>query len=103
MSDLFIGLNKTEHDEFRRRVKTLIPQMKKSEIVNHFQKEGSPRRTIYDIINRMQHGETINDKEGRLTSLTPARNNLLKRLSIYHKRVSLRRLGRKLGVKNRLK
>ena len=40
-------LNKTEREEFRKRVKILIPQMKKSEIVN-FNIEGYPRRIIYD-------------------------------------------------------
>ena len=47
--------------------------MKKSEIVNHFQIEGYPRRTNYDTINRMQLGGTINDKKktGRPTSWTP--------------------------------
>ena len=38
-------------------------QMEKSEIVNHFQKEGYPRRTIYDTVNGMQLGGTINDKK----------------------------------------
>ena len=56
-------LNKTELEEFRRRVKILIPHMEKSEIVNHFQKEGYPRQTIYNTINRMQLGGTINDKK----------------------------------------
>ena len=46
-------LNKNEREEFRKRVKILIPQMEKSEIVNHFQKEGYPRRTIYETINRL--------------------------------------------------
>ena len=46
-------LNKTDREEFRKRVNILIPQMNKSEIVNHFQKEGYPRRTIYETINRM--------------------------------------------------
>ena len=35
-------LNKTEREALRKRVKILSPQMEKSEIVNHFQKEGSP-------------------------------------------------------------
>ena len=35
-------LNKTERESLRKRVKILIPQMKKSEILNHFQKEGYP-------------------------------------------------------------
>ena len=48
-------LNKTERESLRKRVKILIPQMKKSEIVNHFQKECYPRRTIYNIINRFHH------------------------------------------------
>ena len=38
-------LNKTEQEEVRKRVKILIPKMEKSEIVNHFQKEGYPGRT----------------------------------------------------------
>ena len=35
-------LNKTERESLRKRVKILIPQMKKSEIVNQFEKEGYP-------------------------------------------------------------
>ena len=46
-------LNKNEREEFRRMIKILIPQMEKSEIANHFQKEGNARKTIYDSINRM--------------------------------------------------
>ena len=42
-------------------------------LVNHFQKEGYPRLNIYDTTNRMQLGETINDKKktGRPTFLLP--------------------------------
>ena len=36
-------LNKTDREEFRRRVNILIPQIEKSKIVNHFQKEDYPR------------------------------------------------------------
>ena len=50
-------LNKTERECLRKRVEKVIPQMKKSDIVNHFQKEGYPRRTIYNIINRFHSGE----------------------------------------------
>jgi hypothetical protein len=35
-------LNKAERESLRKRVKILIPQMKKSEILNHFEKEGFP-------------------------------------------------------------
>ena len=93
-------LNKTEREEFRRRVKILIPQMEKSEIVNHFKKEGYLRQSIYDTINHMQLGGTINGKKktGRPTSWTPARKNQLKRLVNNHKGVvmivMLLRLGR---------
>ena len=38
--NLIMRLKKTEREEFRKRVKNLIPQIGKSEIVNHFQKEG---------------------------------------------------------------
>ena len=57
--------------------------MEKSEIVNRFKKEGYPRQTIYDTINRMQFGGTINDKKktGRPTFWTPARKTQLKRLT----------------------
>jgi hypothetical protein len=50
-------LNKTERESLRKRVKILIPQMKKSEIVNHFQKEGYPRTTIYNALNRLHNEE----------------------------------------------
>ena len=68
--------------------------------MNFVKKEGYTRQTIYDNINRMQLGGTINDKKktGRPTSWTPARKNQLKRLTNNRKRVSQRRLGRKLGV-----
>ena len=74
--------------------------MKKLEIVNHFQKKGYTRQTIYDTINRMLLGGTINVKKktGGPTSWTPARKNQLKRLTNNRKGVSQRRLGRKLGV-----
>ena len=64
-------LNKTEREEFRRKVNILIPQKEKSEIVNHFRKEGYPRNPIYDTINRMQFGGTINDKKRKLVARPP--------------------------------
>jgi len=39
---LNMRLNKTERESLRKRVEIVIPQMKNSEIVNHFQKEGYP-------------------------------------------------------------
>ena len=74
--------------------------MEKSEIVNHFKKEGYHRRTIYNTINRMQLGWTINDKKktGRPTSWTPPRKNQLKRLANNRKGVSQKRFNRELAV-----
>ena len=73
-------LNKTEREELRKRVQILIPQMEKSEIVNHFKKEGFPRNLCYGSIYRMQLGGTI-DETGRPTSQTPTRKNQLKKLT----------------------
>jgi hypothetical protein len=39
-------LNKTKREVFRKRVKNVIKQIEKSEIVNHFQKE---RNFYYSI------------------------------------------------------
>ena len=37
-------LKKTDREEFQKKVNILIPQMEKSEIVNHFQKEDYPKK-----------------------------------------------------------
>ena len=39
-------------------------QMKKSLIVNHFRFEGIPKSTIYDIINRVDNGISLDRKPG---------------------------------------
>ena len=93
-------LNKTERESLRKRVKIVIPQMKKSEIVNHFLKWGYPRRTIYNTIDHLHNEEWIvdNKKNGRPTSWTSARKNQLKRLTNNRKGVSQRQLGRKFNV-----
>ena len=93
-------LNKTERESLRKRVEIVIPQMKKSEIVNYFQKEGYPQRTIYNTINRLHSGESIKDKKqtGRPTSWTTTRKNKLKRLTNNRKGVSQRQLGRNFNV-----
>jgi hypothetical protein len=49
-----MSLNKTERESLRKRVEIVIRQMKKSEILNHFQKEGYPQRTIYNTINHLR-------------------------------------------------
>ena len=42
-------LNKTEREALQKRVKILIPQMEKSEIVNLFQKERYPPKDLFII------------------------------------------------------
>ena len=95
-------LNKNSRETLRKRDKILIPQMKKSEISNHFQMEGYPERTIYKTINRLQYGESIKDKQRteRPTPWTTSRKNQVKRLTNNRKEVSQRRFGRKLGIKH---
>ncbi len=51
----------TELEALRKRVKILLPQMKKSEIVEHFTKEGIARSTIYATINRIATKLPIED------------------------------------------
>jgi len=49
--ELKMRLNKTERESLRKRVEIMIPQMKKSEIVNHFQKEG------YRYLKKVSHDD----------------------------------------------
>ena len=44
----------SEREVLRKNVKNMILQFKKSEIVNHFKKEGYKDRTIYNTIERME-------------------------------------------------
>ena len=93
-------LNVADRENLRKRVKILIPQIKKSEIVKHFEKEGIARTTIYNTINRIQNEESIKDKNktGRTTSWTAARKRKLKRLVYNRKGVRQRSLGKKFGL-----
>ena len=52
--------------------------MEKLEIVDHFQKEGYSKRTIYDTINRLQLGRTIKEKKktGRPISAITAKESV---------------------------
>ena len=93
-------MNNGDMEAFRKRLKFVIPSMKKSEIVKHFEKEGIPRSTIYANIERLQSGGSIEDNErnGRPTSWTATRLNQLKKLTNNRKGVSQRRLARKFRV-----
>ena len=69
-------LNVAEREAFRERVKKVISHMKKSEIVEHFTKEGVARRTIYNTIDRLQSTRPVTDKKGLAAQ---QRGQLLKR------------------------
>ena len=93
-------LNAVEIETLRKRVKIMLTQIKKSEIVKHFEMEGFARRTIYNTLNRLESGGDIKNKKktGRPTSLTAARRSRLKKLTNHRKGVSQRRLARKFEV-----
>ena len=62
-------------EDFRKRVKKLTPQMKNSDIVKHFAKEGILSRTVYNAINRLATNQPMQDKKrnGRPTTWTTPR------------------------------
>ena len=68
-------------ETFRKAVKNLISQFKKSEVVEHFTKPGIAKSTIYKTITHMQIGGLIKDyeKTGRSTKWTIAKKKQLKR------------------------
>ena len=97
---LKMGLLVTERENFRKAVKNIISQMKKSDLVAHFTKQGIARISIYNTFNRIQIGEPIKDNK-RTTgpnTWTTATKKKFKRLTNIRTGVSQRRLGRKFAV-----
>ena len=65
-------LNAAERKSFLKRLEFFFvknPNIKNSEIVNHFEKEGIARNTIYDNIKRFETGQSFSDRKpsGRST------------------------------------
>ena len=89
-----------QREVLRKRVKNLISQMPKAEIVKHFVKEGYASSTVYVTINRMQNEGPIKEakKPGRQTSWVPATKARLKTLTNNRTGVSQRRLANKFDV-----
>ena len=54
-------ITEAEREVLRKNVKNMILQFKKSEIVNHFKKEGYKERTIYNTIQRMEDEGSLKD------------------------------------------
>ena len=56
---LKMRITEAEREVLQKNVKNMIPQFKKSEIVNHFKKEGYKERTIYNTIERMDDERVV--------------------------------------------
>ena len=72
-----------ELETFRKEVKNLISQFKKSEVVEHFKKQEIARSTVYNTINRIQIGEPVKDNKrtGGPTTWAASTKKKLKRLT----------------------
>ena len=76
-------LNAVERESFRKRLEMFFvknPNIKNSEIVNHFEKEGIARNTIYNKLKRLETGQSFSDKKpfNRATSWTREKEAKLK-------------------------
>ena len=95
-------ITEAEREVLRKNVKNInmIPQFKKSEIVNHFKKEGYKERTIYNTIEGMEEEESLKDnlRTGRPPVLDTHQRKRLKRLVNNRTEVSQRRLGQTFHV-----
>ena len=96
-------LNAAERESFRKRLKMFFvnkPNIKKKQIVNHFEKEGFARSTIYDNLKRLETVQSFSDRKhpGRPTSWTREKKAELTRLVNNRKGVSQRKIGIKFGV-----
>lgn len=93
-------LTVAEREALRKSIEKMIPQMKKSEIVQHFAKQGIARETVYKSINRVVNNQSTQDKKrsGRPTTWTADKKRKLKRLVNHRTGISQRRLGRKFDV-----
>ena len=52
-----------EQNFLRVRVKNMIPQFKKTEIVSHLVKEGITRSTVYNTIKRLETDPSVKDNK----------------------------------------
>ena len=89
-------ITEAEREVRRKNVKNMIPQFKKSEIVNHFTK----KEPFTNTIERMKHEGSLKDnlRTGRPPVLDTHQRKRLKRLVNNRTGVSQRRLGQKFQV-----
>ena len=61
-----IRLNAEERESFQKRLEIFFvknPNIKNTKIVNHFEKEGIARNTIYDNLKRLETGQSFFNKK----------------------------------------
>ena len=103
-TDLFkMSLNAAERESFRKHLEisfVINPNIKNSEIVNHFENEGIAQTTIYNNLKRLVAGQSFSDKKrfGCPTSWTREKKAKIKRFVNNQKGFNQRKLGIKLGI-----
>ena len=103
-------LSVKEREFFRKRVQTFLgknPSWKNSDVVKHFELEGTARRTVYNTLNKLKTSQPIKEtnrtgrpstwKDGELQQQRQ-RKQRLKRLTNNRTGCSQRSLGRKFDV-----
>jgi len=78
-------LKKTEGEFFRIHLENFLvknPQIKQSEMVDHFVQEGIAHNTVFNALNRRKNGQPIlgEKRSGRPSSWTSSMKAKLKRL-----------------------
>ena len=86
--------------DVQKRVYSVLGRMKKTDTVKHFQMEGVPRRTIYNVIKSYEDGLPCEDKprQGRLAKLNKQQLQKLKDSAENHVGTSQRKLAKKFMV-----
>ena len=86
--------------DVRKQVYSILGRMKKTDVVKHFQTEGVPRRTIYNIIKSYEGGLSCEDKprQGRPAKLNKQQLQKLKDSAENHVGISQRQLAKKFKV-----
>ena len=86
--------------DVRKRVYSVLGRMEKTDVVKHFQTEGVPRRTIYNIIKRYESGLPYEDKprQGHPAKLNKQQLQKLKNNAENHVGTSQRKLEKKFEV-----
>lgn len=96
-------INVRTREDLRNNIKNYFvknPNSKKSDVVNHFVKQGFKRSTIFNNINRVQESSSIKDKKktGRKSSFTVVKLTKLRKLAKNRVGVSQRDLARQFST-----